>query len=146
MPRADAREGGSLSRRHPGEHSDHSSRGAFRPGRMLRAVLRPAAGRRLPRELRARRVGRLAAALPGGLDSPQFAHLLQRIDAAPLLGGHQVEVYLHGEPAYAAMREEIRAAREEVLVEAYIVRDDATGQAILDDLAAAAARGVAVRL
>jgi len=113
---------------------------------MLRPALRPAAGRKLPRELAARRVGRLAAALPGGLDSPQFAHLLQRIDAAPLLGGHAVEVYLHGETAYAAMREAIRAARDEVLLEAYIVRDDATGEAILADLAAAAARGVTVRL
>ena len=113
---------------------------------MLRAALRPAPGRRLPRELRARRVGRLAAALPGGLGSPQFANLLRRIDAAPLLGGHAVEVFLHGEHAFAAMREAVRAAREEVLLEAYIVRDDATGWAFLDELGAAAARGIAVRL
>lgn len=43
------------------------------------------------------------------------------------------------------MREAVGAARREVLVESYIWRDDATGRAMLDDLARAAARGVRVR-
>jgi len=44
------------------------------------------------------------------------------------------------------MRRAIADARREVLVESYIWRDDATGRAFLDDLAAAAARGVTVRV
>src|SRR5262245_50776057 len=108
-----------------------------RRGRLLRAVLRPARGRRLPHALRPARVGRLAAAVPGGLADPAFATLLQRIDAAPMLGGHAVEVYFHGEHAFAAMREAIRAARGEVLLETYILRGDRTGRAFLEELAAA---------
>ncbi len=113
--------------------------------RRWKAVLRPRAGRRLPRELRAARVGRLARELPLGLDDPGFEVLLRRIDEGPVHQGNQVEVFTRGEDAFAAMRRAIGEARREVLVESYIWRDDATGQAFLDDLAAAVARGVRVR-
>ncbi len=113
--------------------------------RRWKPVLRPPAGRRLPRELRAARVGRLARELPGGLDDPGFEVLLRRIDEGPVHRGNQVELFTRGENAFAAMRRAIAEAREEVLVESYIWRDDATGRAFLDDLAAAAARGVRVR-
>ncbi len=113
--------------------------------RRWKPVLRPRAGRRLPRELRAARVGRLARELPLGLDDPGFEVLLRRIDEGPVHQGNQVEVFTRGEDAFAAMRRAIGEARREVLVESYIWRDDATGQAFLDDLGAAVGRGARVR-
>ena len=53
--------------------------------RRFRPILRPAPGRKLPRELRVGRAGRLAAALPEGLADPGFETLLRRIDGAPFL-------------------------------------------------------------
>lgn len=44
------------------------------------------------------------------------------------------------------MRKAIAGARREVLVEAYVFRDDAVGRAFLDELGKATARGVVVRV
>jgi len=107
---------------------------------------RPFAGRRLPRELRGQSVVRLAQQLPEGVRDPGFEILLRRIDGAPMLGGNEVEVYVHGEDAFAAMREAVSSACREILLESYIYKDDATGRAFLEDLAAAAARGVRVKV
>jgi cardiolipin synthase len=109
-------------------------------------MLRPAPGRKLPRELRVGRVGRLAAALPQGLADPGFEILLRRIDGAPFLGGNQVEVYFEGRTAFAAMREAALAAKSEILLESYIFKDDATGRLFLEGAKAAAARGLKVRV
>lgn len=111
------------------------------------AVLYPRLGRRLPRELHPHRVGRLASALPEGLADPGFADLLQRIDGgAPLWNGNQVEIYTNGEDAFDSMLAAIRAAKREILVESYIFKDDDTGQGFFFELAAAAKRGIPVRL
>lgn len=107
---------------------------------------RPFAGRRLPRELRGQNVVRLAQRFPEGVRDPGFEVLLRRIDGAPLLGGNEVEVYVRGEDAFAAMRAAVSSARREILLESYIYKDDATGRAFLEDLAAAAARGVRVKV
>src|SRR5687767_2929136 len=96
--------------------------------RRLRALVRPAPGRQLPKELRARRVARLAATLPAGVEDPAFETLLRRIDSAPLHPGNRVTLFTNGVQAFAAMCAAIGAAREEVLLESYILRDDATGQ------------------
>ena len=114
--------------------------------RRFRPVLRPQAGESLPSELQPDRVGALAAALPHGLEDPGFEILLRRIDRAPVLGGNEVEVYLRGEDAFAAMQAATRAAAREVLVESYIVKDDLVGRGLRRDLGAAAARGLDVRL
>lgn len=90
-------------------------------------------------------MGVRARALPGGLADPGFEELLQQIDEGPVHRGNRVEVFTRGEEAFAAMREAVASARREVLVESYIWRDDATGRALLDDLARAAERGVEVR-
>ena len=108
--------------------------------------MRPRAGRRLERHLHAENVGRLAGELPGGLHDPGFPLLLRRIDDAPILPGNRVDVFFRGDRAFEAAGAAIDAAREEVLVESYIVKDDATGQAFLDSVGRAAARGVAVRV
>jgi cardiolipin synthase len=117
-----------------------------RTPRLLKPFLRPAAWRSLPRELTARRVGALARALPGGLSDPGFEVLLRRIDQAPVFPGQRVELFFEGESAFAAMRRAIDAAVSEVLLEAYILKDDATGRSVAGALAAAAGRGAAVRV
>jgi cardiolipin synthase A/B len=117
-----------------------------RTPRFLRPVLRPMAFRVLPRALRPGRVGRLAAALPGGVRDPLFEVLLRRIDASPIHRGNAVTLYFDGTAAFAAMAEAIAAAREEVLLEAYILKDDAAGRALADALESAARRGAAVRV
>lgn len=119
-----------------------------RPSRFFRPILRPFAGRRLPRELRVRRVDRLAGPekMPEGVRDPAFEALLERIDGAPVLGGNQVEVYFSGREAFAAMREAVLAAKHEILLESYIFKDDTIGRGALDNLAAAAERGVTVRV
>jgi cardiolipin synthase len=100
----------------------------------------------LPRDLRPRRVGRLAGALPGGVRDPAFEVLLRRIDASPIHRGNAVTLYFDGAKAFAAMLAAAAAAREEILVEAYILKDDAAGRALADALAQAVRRGVAVRV
>jgi cardiolipin synthase len=107
---------------------------------------RPREGRKLPRELQARNVGRLARTLPLGVHDPGFEILLRRIDGAPFLGGNEVEVYIRGEDAFTAMREAVAGARTEILLESYIYKDDATGRAFLEGLAEAAGRGVDVKV
>jgi len=114
--------------------------------RRFQPIVRPKQGRRLPRELRGHNVVQLAASFPEGVHDPGFEILLRRIDGAPLLGGNQVEIYVRGEDAFAAMREAVSSARREILLESYIYKDDATGRAFLEDLAAAAARGVQVKV
>lgn len=120
-----------------------SSHGRFR---RFRPILRPGPDRRLPAELRVRRVGRLARALPDGLRDPGFEVLLRRIDGAPILGGNEVKVFFRGEDAFASMCEAVASAKREILLESYIYKDDATGRSFLDGLSLAARRGVEVQV
>lgn len=115
-------------------------------GGRWKAVLRPWAGRRLPRELRAENVAWLALRWPLGVRAPEFEELIARIDAAPLHCGDRVEVFHRGHAAVAAIEAAIDGAREEVLVETYILKDDDAGQGLLRTLARATARGVSARV
>lgn len=115
-------------------------------GRRWRPRLRPWVGRRLPKHLRADNVGRVAAALPHGLRDPGLEPLLTRIETSPVLPGNRVTVYTHGNDAFAAMLAAIDSAASEVLLEAYIFRDDETGRAFRDALSRAAQRGATVRV
>ena len=118
----------------------------FRRGRFT-FRLRPLPGRRLPRELRPRHVGALAHRLAGGVRDPGFEELISRIDGGGVVWrGNRCTVYTDGEQATAAMLGAIDEAREEVLLEAYIFEKDETGQRFLDAAAAAASRGVRVRV
>src|SRR3954469_2111791 len=101
--------------------------------RRFRAIPRPFAGRRLPPELRVGKVGRLAATLDGP-DDPRVEVLLRRIESSPILGGNTAHVFFSGEEAFAAMRQAAVAAREEILLESYIFRDDATGRVFAEHL------------
>jgi cardiolipin synthase A/B len=109
-------------------------------------MLRPKAGRRLPDDLRPEAVARQAASLPDGLRDPSFPILLRRIEQAPILEGNRVGVFFQGDETFTAMLAAIDAAESEVLVESYIFKDDATGNALARALSGAAARGVAVKV
>ena len=100
----------------------------------------------LPRALGPTRVWRLAEPLPEGVKDPEFEVLLRRIDASVIHRGNDVTVFFEGPPAFAAMCAAIAAAEREVLLEAYILKDDATGRVFVDVLAAAIRRGVVVRV
>ncbi len=113
---------------------------------MLDPIVHPAVDRKLPRELRVGRVGRLTEAFPAGIKDPRFEDLLQRIDDSPIHSGNRIEIYTHGDDAFAAMRAAIAEAHEEILLESYILRDDEVGRRFLDLLAAAKARGLRVKV
>jgi hypothetical protein len=69
---------------------------------------------------------------------------LSRAAGAPLLGDNAVELLIDGEAHYTAWLEAIRGARHRVLLENYIVRNDAVGHAFLDALSERARAGVFV--
>jgi cardiolipin synthase len=99
---------------------------------------------RIPRELRAWRAWGVARRLTGGVREPAFRALVQQIDGGPLHACPPLTLLADGEAAFARMREAITAAREEVLLETYILRDDRLGQAMQTSLMQAAERGVRV--
>ncbi len=115
-------------------------------GRVLEPVPRPRVGRRFPSDLAPRRAFRLAEALPEGIDDPGFAPLLERIDTGVFHPGNRVEVFFRGADAFASMLGAVEQAREEVLLESYIFKHDATGQLFAGALCRAAERGVTVRV
>lgn len=74
-----------------------------------------------------------------------LAGLAHHPDGFPATAGNRVDLYHHGRPAYEAMLAAITGARHHVHVEFFIVRSDASGQAMFAALADAARRGVEVR-
>ncbi len=91
-------------------------------------------------------MGRIAAALPNGVRDPGFLELLERIDEDAVLGARRVDVFFNGPEAFDSMLEAVESAREEVLLESYIFKDDPTGRRFQAALIAAARRGVTVRV
>lgn len=75
-----------------------------------------------------------------------FARLAQHFDAFPLSGGHRVDFYHEGQPAYDAMLAAIAAARHHVHLEFFIFQPDESGSQFLDLLTEKARQGVEVRL
>ncbi len=98
----------------------------------------------MERAERAWRVWGLARRLPGGVRDAEFRALAQRIDGGPLHLCPPVRLLPDGEDAFARMRAAIADARDEVLLETYILRDDRLGVSVQSALLAAAARGVRV--
>jgi cardiolipin synthase A/B len=91
-------------------------------------------------------VDHLAEALPLGVRDAGFERLVARIDTGPIHHGDLVQLFFRGEEAFASLLQAIEGATREILVETYILRDDATGRKLLGVLGAAAARGVPVRV
>lgn len=119
----------------------------LRPRRaLLAAILRPRAGRSLPDELRAENVAQLVEALPRGVRGVEFQRLVGRIKTGPIHQGNRVELFFHGEDAFRSVRQAIAGASQEILLETYILKDDATGRRLLGLLGSAAARGVTVKV
>lgn len=69
---------------------------------------------------------------------------LSRAAGAPLQGGNQVEVLIDAAAHFGAWLAAIRGARGRILLENYIVRDDAVGREFRDALAERAQAGVQV--
>ncbi len=69
---------------------------------------------------------------------------LSRAAGAPLLGGNAVELLIDAAAHYVAWLAAIRSAKHRVLLENYIVRNDAVGREFLDALAERAQAGVLV--
>jgi cardiolipin synthase len=65
---------------------------------------------------------------------------------APLTTDNQVNIHCHGEKKWAAMVQDIKQAKHFIHLEYFIVRNDPTGERLVQVLAEQAARGVAVRL
>lgn len=114
--------------------------------RFWKALVRPREGRRLPPELKPRRVGALARQFARGVRDPLFRQLLQRIDQAPVHPGNKIDLFFDGGAAFESMLHSIRAAQQEVLLQSYILQDDRIGDALATAMSEAAARGVTVRL
>ncbi|MBY0490129.1 MAG: hypothetical protein K2R93_09845 [Gemmatimonadaceae bacterium] len=96
---------------------------------------------RLQRPVRAWAAARV---LDHGVHDPAFRTLIQQIDDAPLHVAPPVRLLSDGAEAFARMHEAMAAAREEILLETYILRDDRLGAAVQVALASAAQRGVRV--
>jgi cardiolipin synthase len=88
------------------------------------------------------------AAQPGGgpLTVPDTTDLMAVEDPRALVGGHAVRLLRNGAEVFPVWLAAIAAARSRVSLEMYIFSDDAIGQKFADALAAAARRGVEVRL
>lgn len=100
--------------------------------------------RRLPRELRAYRVWALAHRMPEGVRGSEFQLLVQRVMRSPLHECPGSELLVDGELAFGAILAAIDQARDEVLLETYILRDDRIGESVRAALVDAVRRGVRV--
>ncbi|HYB50340.1 MAG TPA: phospholipase D-like domain-containing protein [Burkholderiaceae bacterium] len=79
-------------------------------------------------------------------DAAALLAVSDRLIKRPVVGGNHVTILHDGEEAYPAMLASIRAARRAIYLCTYIFHTDRTGQAFIDALGAAAARGVDVRV
>jgi len=89
--------------------------------------------------------------IPGTPASPPgslrlLATLCDRVSPFPLSDGNTVTPLENGEVAFPAMLDAIENAEDSVALATYIFDDDSLGHRFLDALAAAAGRGVAVRV
>ncbi|MGP8475827.1 cardiolipin synthase [Burkholderia sp. PR2] len=67
---------------------------------------------------------------------------LTRLGGMPFVGGNAVRTLVNGDATFSAILSAIDAARDYVVVQFFIVRDDALGQTLRDALLARAAAGV----
>ena len=77
---------------------------------------------------------------------PQVLRSWLTVPAPHFVGGNRVELLEGGDALFPRMREAMAAAREEIWLATYIFHDDASALVLMDALAAAARRGVAVRV
>ena len=94
---------------------------------------------------RYRSLPQLAPGEPGTHFAP-LARLVSQIVERPLLPGNTLEALVDGANAYPAMLEAIRSARASIVMASYIFDAVGIGADFVQALAAAAQRGVAVRV
>jgi cardiolipin synthase len=81
------------------------------------------------------------------LEYRELSHLANRADPHALLAGHnRIHLYVDGNDKFKALLEDLRAAKEHIHLEYYIVRNDALAREILGVLSEKAKSGVEVRL
>ncbi|MGV3531421.1 MAG: cardiolipin synthase, partial [Chthoniobacteraceae bacterium] len=68
--------------------------------------------------------------------------LLEKLSRMPFTAGNSAELLIDGEQTFASIFQSIAAAREYVLVQFYIIRDDGLGRKLRDALLAKAKQGV----
>ena len=95
------------------------------------------------RRISDRAIEHAAPDAPGA--EPTRIEALEAIAARPVTRGNRAEILIDGEATFDALFEAMDAARRELLVQFYIVRDDAVGRALHARMTAAARRGVSVR-
>lgn len=71
---------------------------------------------------------------------------MEQLAHTPWTGGNRATLLIDGAQTFEAIHSAIDSAREYVLVQFYIIRDDATGRAFRERLLNAAARGVRIHL
>lgn len=74
------------------------------------------------------------------------ARVGQQVTGKPLLGGNSVQPLTDGDNAYPAMLAAVDAAEHSITLQTYIFHNDKAGQAFVEALARAHARGVQVRV
>ncbi|MDD2850346.1 MAG: cardiolipin synthase [Desulfuromonadaceae bacterium] len=80
---------------------------------------------------------------------PRFIRLLSRLRPYELPVTHRhnsVELFQNGKPFFEALFNAIRSARHTLLLEYYLIHDDAVGAELARELRAAARRGIKVKL
>lgn len=89
-----------------------------------------------------------SVSIPSGIgsDLDLLGRGISRITGRPLLEGTSVQAYHNGDDAYPPMLAAIAEAQDSIGLSSYIFRDDQWGGRFIDALAAAARRGVAVRV
>ncbi len=78
--------------------------------------------------------------------TPRFFRLFSRTTQATFCGGNRLELFRNGGDFFPALLQAIHDAKRSIHLEFYIIRNDRTGQLFAEALAAAAERGVEVRL
>lgn len=97
---------------------------------------------RPPREVRTYRAWGAARRLTDGVRDSAFRELVQLIDGGPMHQCPPLVLLPDGAEAFRTMIAAMDAAREEILLETYIMRDDRLGESVQQALIRAAARGV----
>ena len=72
--------------------------------------------------------------------------VVESVTDSPLTKGNRVTLLADGQAAYAAMFTAIKAARQQINLESYIIEDDATGRKFADLLLKKQAKGVQVNI
>jgi cardiolipin synthase len=92
--------------------------------------------------------GATTAAIPAGLSNPSTARwpALKQLARLPFLGPNTAELLIDGEATFHSIFAGIESARNCVLVQFFIIRDDALGNALAERMIERARAGLTVRL